>query len=379
MGERPHGGDDAVRGRARLRGEDGQGRLHRPRGARARRAATEARLRRARRSARGRARLRAGAARRRDRRPRDERRLRLRGRREHRVRLRPRLRTPSPAPPSRSTSSATGSAARFARNRSTTRRESASAGDAGGRHRRRDRRRQLRVPPGQGGRERRRPRREGRTDERLHAPRGRPRDAVQPVADDDALPPLQRPAVRGAGRVRAGRARSGSRRAATACSSCGAASRARTRSGWTQSSSARRRRCGSCPAITDRELYGAVWMPGDGYVDPHIATYAVASAARELGVEIRTHTLVTGIDVRDGRVRAVETENGEIECETVVNAAGMWAPRVAAMVGAFACSIPVDHQHIALHAVEGHRAAARHAVLPRHRQPRSTARRRAAA
>jgi glycine/D-amino acid oxidase-like deaminating enzyme/glycine cleavage system aminomethyltransferase T len=111
---------------------------------------------------------------------------------------------------------------------------------------------------------------------------------------------------------------------------------------------------GLMPAIADRELYGAVWMPRDGYVDPHIATYAVASAARERGVEIRTHTLVTGIDVHDGRVRAVETEGGEIECETVVNAAGMWAPRVAAMVGGFACSIPVDHQHIALHAVEGH-------------------------
>jgi 4-methylaminobutanoate oxidase (formaldehyde-forming) len=108
------------------------------------------------------------------------------------------------------------------------------------------------------------------------------------------------------------------------------------------------------PAITDRELYGAVWMPGDGAVDPHIATYAVASAARELGVEIRTRTLVTGIDVHDGAVRAVETEEGEIECELVVNATGMWAPRVAAMVGTFACSIPVDHQHIALHAVEGH-------------------------
>jgi glycine/D-amino acid oxidase-like deaminating enzyme/glycine cleavage system aminomethyltransferase T len=108
------------------------------------------------------------------------------------------------------------------------------------------------------------------------------------------------------------------------------------------------------PAITDRELYGAVWMPGDGAVDPHIATYAVASAARELGVEIRTRTLVTGIDVRDGRVRAVETEHGPLECETVVNAAGMWAPRVAAMVGTFACSIPVDHQHIALNAVQGH-------------------------
>jgi 4-methylaminobutanoate oxidase (formaldehyde-forming) len=108
------------------------------------------------------------------------------------------------------------------------------------------------------------------------------------------------------------------------------------------------------PAITGRELYGAVWMPGDGAVDPHIATYEFASAARELGAEIRTRTLVTGIDVRNGRVHAVETEDGPIECEVVVNAAGMWAPRVAAMVGAFACSIPVDHQHIALKAVEGH-------------------------
>src|SRR6478672_5209346 len=34
------------------------------------------------------------------------------------------------------------------------------------------------------------------------------------------------------------------------------------------------------PAMTDRELYGAVWMPGDGAVDPHIASYALASAAR---------------------------------------------------------------------------------------------------
>ena len=53
-------------------------------------------------------------------------------------------------------------------------------------------------------------------------------------------------------------------------------------------------------------------------------------------------------------MRAVLTEQGRIEAETVVNAAGMWAPQIAAMVGTFACSIPVDHQHIALHAVEGH-------------------------
>ncbi len=109
------------------------------------------------------------------------------------------------------------------------------------------------------------------------------------------------------------------------------------------------------PEATPDSLFGAVWMPGDGYVDPHIATYAVANAARELGVEMRIHTRVTGIELGPRReVRAVMTEHGRIEAETVVNAAGMWAPQIAAMVGAFACSIPVDHQHIALHAVEGH-------------------------
>ena len=108
------------------------------------------------------------------------------------------------------------------------------------------------------------------------------------------------------------------------------------------------------PAASPESLYGAVWMPGDGFVDPHIATYAVANAARELGADIRIHTRVTGIDVENGAVVAVETEHGRVETDTIVNAAGMWAPRVAEMVGAFVCSIPVDHQHIALHAVEGH-------------------------
>jgi glycine cleavage system aminomethyltransferase T/glycine/D-amino acid oxidase-like deaminating enzyme len=112
------------------------------------------------------------------------------------------------------------------------------------------------------------------------------------------------------------------------------------------------------PAASPESLYGAVWMPGDGYVDPHIATHAVAASARELGVEVRVHTRVTGIELTPGRdVRAVLTDLGRIDCDTVVNAAGMWAPQVAAMVGTFACSIPVDHQHIALRPVAGHELA----------------------
>jgi len=37
------------------------------------------------------------------------------------------------------------------------------------------------------------------------------------------------------------------------------------------------------PVITTNSLYGAVWMPGDGSLDPHTATHALARAARDLG------------------------------------------------------------------------------------------------
>lgn len=109
------------------------------------------------------------------------------------------------------------------------------------------------------------------------------------------------------------------------------------------------------PAASGESLYGAVWVPEDGYLDPHQATYGLADAARELGVTILTGVRVTGIELSPRReVTAVLTERGRIETEAVVNAAGIWAPQVAAMVGAFTPSTPVDHQHVLLRAVSGH-------------------------
>jgi 4-methylaminobutanoate oxidase (formaldehyde-forming) len=117
------------------------------------------------------------------------------------------------------------------------------------------------------------------------------------------------------------------------------------------------------PAISPDSLYGGVYLPGDGFLDPHGATFALAAAARELGVRIRQNTRVTGFDLGDGprsQIRRVLLDGGPdrggdaIDTELVVNAAGMWAPQVAEMVGAFIPSTPVDHQHVALRAVPGH-------------------------
>jgi 4-methylaminobutanoate oxidase (formaldehyde-forming) len=108
------------------------------------------------------------------------------------------------------------------------------------------------------------------------------------------------------------------------------------------------------PAISPERLYGAVHLAGDGHLDPHGTTYAVADAARALGVRIRQGVRVTGFELGPHReVRRVVTDDGPIDTEIVVNAAGMWAPQVAAMVGGFLSSTPVDHQHIALKAVSG--------------------------
>ncbi len=109
------------------------------------------------------------------------------------------------------------------------------------------------------------------------------------------------------------------------------------------------------PVITTSSLYGAVWMPGDGSLDPHTATHALARAARELGARVMTDNRVTGIELSNrGAVKAVLTEHGRIETDVLVIAGGLWAPQIAAMAGAFIVSTPVDHQHAALHAVPGH-------------------------
>ena len=109
------------------------------------------------------------------------------------------------------------------------------------------------------------------------------------------------------------------------------------------------------PAISTRSLYGAVWVPGDGHLDPHTATHALARAARALGAQVTTGVRATGIELSDrGSIAAVVTEAGRIETEVVVVAGGIWAPQIAAMAGAYVVSTPVDHQHAALRAVSGH-------------------------
>ncbi len=108
------------------------------------------------------------------------------------------------------------------------------------------------------------------------------------------------------------------------------------------------------PFASGDSLHGGVWIADDGHVDPHITTHALADAARALGVRFQLRTRVSGIELGPRHeVRAVLTAEERIEAEHVVNAAGMWAPRLSEMVGIHLPSVPVDHQHVLMQAVRG--------------------------
>ena len=109
------------------------------------------------------------------------------------------------------------------------------------------------------------------------------------------------------------------------------------------------------PQISAKDLYGAIYLPRDGHLDPYSTTTSIARIIREMGVTVYTNTRVTGIELSPkGEIQKVLTTQGAIRTNILVNAAGMWAPRVAAMAGVYLPTTPVDHQHIALKAVPGH-------------------------
>lgn len=108
-----------------------------------------------------------------------------------------------------------------------------------------------------------------------------------------------------------------------------------------------------CPVIDPRTVVCALWVPSDGYVQPNSLTNAYASAARDLGVSICTHTPVTGIVVRNAAVEGVVTPFGAHRTEMVINAAGPWAYGLAASVGVELPIIPVRHSFFITEPVEG--------------------------
>jgi glycerol-3-phosphate dehydrogenase len=91
------------------------------------------------------------------------------------------------------------------------------------------------------------------------------------------------------------------------------------------------------PLLSDRLV--AVFRVPDAAVDPFQLTFDNVQHARELGCRLLRHSEVVGFKIAGGRIRSTRIRNNltgqttEIEADQVVNAAGAWAARVAALAG----------------------------------------------
>ncbi len=93
------------------------------------------------------------------------------------------------------------------------------------------------------------------------------------------------------------------------------------------------------PQLRVDDILGGTFCPTDGFVDPHSVMMGFMLNAREKGVRLWLDTTVTGIEVENNQVKAVQTSRGFISTRIVVNAAGAWAAQIAGMAGA---DLPVE-------------------------------------
>ena len=98
------------------------------------------------------------------------------------------------------------------------------------------------------------------------------------------------------------------------------------------------------PLMTFEGVKAVLWCPSDGYVQPYDLTMSYAAEGRKLGVDFQTGVRVTGVKLDNGRVAGIETDQGDIECETVINAAGAFAYQLASSVGIELPIFPVRHE-----------------------------------
>ncbi|MBD9373371.1 GcvT family protein [Rhizobium sp. ARZ01] len=100
------------------------------------------------------------------------------------------------------------------------------------------------------------------------------------------------------------------------------------------------------PLMTIDDLVGAAFLPTDGQANPSDITQALARGATMAGAAIFEDTEVTDIEIDNGRIRAVVTARGRIECERVVVCAGQWTREFAARFGVNVPLVPMEHQYL---------------------------------
>ena len=87
------------------------------------------------------------------------------------------------------------------------------------------------------------------------------------------------------------------------------------------------------PQLNTKGVTGAAFCPTDGHANPFRVTDAYVEAAKRKGVKFYTYTKAEDIVTKNGEIKKVVTDRGEINTTKVVNAAGGFSKEVSKMAG----------------------------------------------
>jgi sarcosine oxidase subunit beta len=99
------------------------------------------------------------------------------------------------------------------------------------------------------------------------------------------------------------------------------------------------------PHMDAAGLAGGIFGPDNGFLDPHELCTFLAGRLKASGASLRQYCAVTGARRTGGTFR-LQTTRGVFDGDVVVNAAGAWAPRLAAMFGQTLHVRPERHEAV---------------------------------
>lgn len=98
------------------------------------------------------------------------------------------------------------------------------------------------------------------------------------------------------------------------------------------------------PLLVRDKLLGALFVPDDGIARAKLADEVMGKRAIDRGARFIAECEVLAIDQHDGRVSGVQTTHGAFPADIVVSCAGIWGPKIGAMVGMSKAIQPLAHQ-----------------------------------
>ncbi len=107
------------------------------------------------------------------------------------------------------------------------------------------------------------------------------------------------------------------------------------------------------PLMDTSDVLAGFYVPDEGRADPVGVATSMAKGAKALGVRVVEGVSVAGVETSRGRVTGVMTDQGRIDTEIVVNAAGMWARQLGARNGVCIPLQAAEHYYLITDTVPG--------------------------